>query len=373
MAGGIFVRITIITTILCIFVSFPVTAEEVIIKHKFMEGILLLRIDDRKIDPGIVKKYLVIHPVAYNPQYQIAPSISLCIEKDPRYFPCGTRDYRAKFFLSNAKINIKIGLERLQYLFSLNELKELQPLVDYFKDSLEFSLWLSQQLFKYYQSWKTEVLNQQYQALPRTKEIREALRSLESSKSVGQKWNIAHYDWANAVNNSYTNQEGDIPKEVWDNFIKKYGISEEIQWEYAPLSANQKDSNPYNLICSPSIVKKGEDITLKMSVPHGDYLIIDSPAGFEVPMGSKTLSFETTPFFVIYPGAERGSSYMNSEEFVKAVRLVINTSTLNATPWVADRGLEEVFTIPGKYTIKVGKRMETDYPEYSSCIIEYKN
>lgn len=217
--------------ILCLFVSLPVTANEITIKHKFLEGTLVLTIDKAKIDPEIVRKYLVVHPIAYDSNYHIAPSIRLCIEKDPRYFPCGTRDYNAEYFLKNANVNIDIGLDRIHYLEKLTELQGLQRLVDYFKNSLSFSVWLNQQLLKYYQTQKIDVLKQKYKTLPFSEEINEVIRSLEHSKTVEEKWNISFYTWSNAVNNLYRHQEGDIPKRDWDDFLKRYEISEHIEWD----------------------------------------------------------------------------------------------------------------------------------------------
>jgi hypothetical protein len=217
--------------ILCFFVSLPVTAREITIKHKFMEGTLVLTIDNAKIDPEVVRKYLVVHPIAYDSNYHIAPSIRLCIEKDPRYFPCGTRDYSAEYFLKNAQVNIDIGLERLDYLTRLNEIQGLRRLVAYFRNSLSFSIWKEQKLFSYYRSWNIDVLKEQYTALPFSSEVSESLRSLEHAKTTEKKWNISFYNWSNAINNLYRNQEGDIPRSEWDDFLKKYGISEHIEWD----------------------------------------------------------------------------------------------------------------------------------------------
>jgi hypothetical protein len=54
---------------------------------------------------------------------------------------------------------------------------------------------------------------------------------LEHAKTTEKKWNISFYNWSNAINNLYRNQEGDIPRSEWDDFLKKYGISEHIEWD----------------------------------------------------------------------------------------------------------------------------------------------
>ena len=220
-----------IILVLCLFVSLPVTAKEVTLKHKFMEGTLVLKIDDAKINPETVKKYLIVHPVAYDSNYHIAPSLLLCIEKDQRYFPCGKRDYNSEHFLNNAKVNIDIGLERLEYLDRLNTIPSLNKLVAYFRKSLSFSIWKNEQLFNYYHSWNIEVLKEQYPELAFSPEVYDSLRSLEIAKSMEERWNISFYKWSNAVNNLYRHQEGEIPKSEWDDFLKKYGISEHIEWD----------------------------------------------------------------------------------------------------------------------------------------------
>ena len=206
-------------------------AEKVILTNRFLDGEIKVIVDDQSINPTIVKKYLVIHPIAYDPNYYISPSISLCIDLNPNYYPCGSRDINDDNFLRNAQVNITIGKENLKYLNELKEIPELADIVCYFQNSLEFGVWRKELLLKYFYTWNIDILRERYKQLPVTEEIKNAFLSISQARSKYEKWKISFYKWSNAVNKAYREQEGNVPIEVWKSFINKYKIIEEIKWD----------------------------------------------------------------------------------------------------------------------------------------------
>jgi hypothetical protein len=216
---------------LLLVASEPLHAADVLIEHRFMDGVVLLTLHDAKVDPEALKPYLVVHPVGYDATYHIGVDLSLCVEGDPAYRPCGTRDYRAKHFLENATHNVAETKRFLGELRALKRFPELQPLVDYFVSSLSFSLWKDQTLLAYYQTWDPNVLTKDYKDLPVRQTTKSILARLISVDSIQERWEIASYEWANEANRLYREKEGDIPRRVWAEFLASHKINERVDFD----------------------------------------------------------------------------------------------------------------------------------------------
>lgn len=83
--------------VICLY-ALPVQAGNVVIEHRFSSGTVKIEVDDRKINVGHLRRYLVVHPIGYDDRYHIARQLELCIKGDPAYKECGTRDIHAPFF-----------------------------------------------------------------------------------------------------------------------------------------------------------------------------------------------------------------------------------------------------------------------------------
>jgi hypothetical protein len=82
-----------------------------------------------------------------------------------------------------------------------------------------------------------------------------------------------------------------------------------------------------------------------MKTPHAEYLFADHPDG--------------TNFFIVYPSlgdTTRQYSYVPSDEF-KNMSIIRIPSDIKANPRVLgrDKGVEPVFSRPGKYVFTVGE------------------
>lgn len=216
-----------VATLLLVLATQPAWAAPVVLRHEVGDAIITLTVDDSRIDPATVGRYLALHPRGYDPRYRLAPSLRLCIEGNPRYRPCGARDPNAEHFFENARVNLRLAAERLQEINRLPPVETLRPLVDYFRSSLRFSTWLETRLFEYLQSGNLQQLNQSYESLPAPPDLDEILTEIAGA-SPFERWRIAFYRWRNAMNHVYREREPEIPRAAWDEFLTEYGITESV-------------------------------------------------------------------------------------------------------------------------------------------------
>lgn len=208
-----------------------VKAAELRIKNVWsvLDSEITYKYDEKKISERILRKYIEINPSAYNPNLFIAPQLELCIANDPKYYPCGSRNIHDKNFYKNALVNINIAKKSLQHLYELNEIKELKPLIDYFIDSLSFSLWLNESEYKFYQTMDISHLKKAYKNLDPLKICPDIIQQITNSNDINQKYELVKNKWHNALNKKYRERlNEDSLKKVWNDFLKYYQIKEKI-------------------------------------------------------------------------------------------------------------------------------------------------
>lgn len=131
-----------------------------------------------------------------------------------------------------------------------------------------------------------------------------------------------------------------------------------------PVRRESTSAIPLTAIsCAPGKLSGDDTLTVHMRPPHGDYLIITAPNG--------------TVFFVVYPqlgDPRRKYSQVPSDSFRKAQTMRL-AGTLRANPRVygRDTTIEPVFTQPGKYQIRVGEHLESDFAAESAvCEVTFR-
>jgi hypothetical protein len=217
-----------IIIISCLSVN-GVEAAELTIKDvwSMFDSEITYKFDEKRISEKVLRKYIDINPSSHNPFFLIAPQLELCIANDPRYYPCSSRNIHDKNFFKNALVNINIAKESLQHLHELNEIKELKPLVDYFIDSLSFSVWLNESQYHFYQTWNTSHLKKAYKNLDPLKICADVIQQIEGSNDINEKYELAKYRWHNALNTEYReNVDKDSLRKIWSEFLKYYQIKE---------------------------------------------------------------------------------------------------------------------------------------------------
>ncbi len=85
--------------------------------------------DTSRIPEEQMKQFVLLSPALSPSDYMFAPSLELCITRDPRYRDCGSRKLDSPNFFSNAEVNLDRGREVLQFLSTLSFPKELQKVV----------------------------------------------------------------------------------------------------------------------------------------------------------------------------------------------------------------------------------------------------
>ena len=125
-----------------------------------------------------------------------------------------------------------------------------------------------------------------------------------------------------------------------------------------------KSAWPWTLACTPDTIRPGDTLTIRMSTPHGRELSVVREA-VGIGLSDFERSRDRTYYNVIDPLIGRPRlkySLVPADQFreMPLLRLPVDVA---APPMVygRDSTLEPVFSRPGKYTIKVGENMASDY------------
>jgi hypothetical protein len=124
-----------------------------------------------------------------------------------------------------------------------------------------------------------------------------------------------------------------------------------------PASTNRPGeilSSVKPLVCSPKTFGPNDTLTLRMKVPHGDYLIADVPGG--------------DLFYIVYPklgDSTRKESILPSDAF-KTMPMIRMPGDMKAKHWRYGHDTTEVlFGRPGKYVLWLGVNLEGDFNAHS--------
>lgn len=114
-------------------------------------------------------------------------------------------------------------------------------------------------------------------------------------------------------------------------------------------ASNDSVSEP--LTCTPNTFGPGDTLTLRMRTPHGDYLTVTRTNG--------------TVYFIVYPQwgkPRRRYSLIPSDDFRQIATLRLPSDVRAIVREVGrDTIPETVFTNAGKYLLRMGENLESDY------------
>lgn len=114
-------------------------------------------------------------------------------------------------------------------------------------------------------------------------------------------------------------------------------------------TSNNSVSEP--LTCTPNTFGSGDTLTLRMRTPHGDYLTVTRTNG--------------TVYFIVYPQwgkPRRRYSLIPSDDFRQIATLRLPSDVRAIVREVGrDTIPETVFTNAGKYLLRMGENLESDY------------
>lgn len=85
-----------------------------------------------------------------------------------------------------------------------------------------------------------------------------------------------------------------------------------------------------------------------MDAPHGDYLVVTQP--------------DSTAFFLIYPKPDVSTRFllMSSEVFAELPQIRFRADIRSKPQAFGRDTLESVFPKPGKYTLMIGQKLESE-------------
>jgi hypothetical protein len=102
------------------------------------------------------------------------------------------------------------------------------------------------------------------------------------------------------------------------------------------------------LQCAPKTFSRQDTLTLRMEAPHGDYLVVTQP--------------DSTAFFLIYPNPDVSPRFllMSSEVFAELPQVRFRADIRSKPLAIGRDTLESVFPKPGKYTLMIGQKIESE-------------
>jgi hypothetical protein len=160
----------------------------------------------------------------------VAPSLELCVDGDPSYAPCGTRDLSDPNFFRNAEVNLEKGRREILLLSTMAHPNQLDPVVRYLRENLKLSLWLEETRIDFYKTWNVRVLERRYSRFDPTAGCAAVLRAFRGA-SKDQAYKLARYDWHNCMLQYVSTTFGHYPIKAWRRFLDDYGIRESYRIE----------------------------------------------------------------------------------------------------------------------------------------------
>lgn len=151
--------------------------------------------------------------------------LELCVAGDPKYQTCGSRDWSDPNFLRNAKVNLDSIQEKIRDLNTIDFAPELKPIVEYWTTEIGYRYWVQESRLEYYRSWDTDALRRKFKSADLSKTCESAIKRLESASDKATKYSIAQSEWHNCATNAYGRFFKPYPINVWNSFMKAYGIT----------------------------------------------------------------------------------------------------------------------------------------------------
>ena len=162
----------------------------------------------------------------------IADSLEVCIDGDPAYLICGTRDISDPNFFANAEINVGRNDRVLAALDTLDVPAELGIVLRQFRDSMNFSSTLEHRRLEYLRSEDWKVLAQPVAGLDPLTLCGKEIEALKAAATVEKRYEVSRLGWHKCVNSEWNRLEPAYPMEAWKSFVRAYGIVE----QYTPKS-----------------------------------------------------------------------------------------------------------------------------------------
>jgi len=158
-------------------------------------------------------------------------TLEVCIDGNPIYDICGSRDLSDPNFFHNAEVNLRRNAESLAALDELNVPPELNSIARQFRDSLDFFNAVEQRRLEYLRTGDVGVLSMPIGSINPSTQCEEGLNNLRAAKTPQQRHHLSIFGWYNCVNDAWQQSSPVYPEDAWQLFLKDFGIREEFKPE----------------------------------------------------------------------------------------------------------------------------------------------
>lgn len=196
--------------------------RELLVFSPYEFGVYGWKIDDQKI-----QAVLGIHPHEIV-KFAVATPIEQCVDGDPDYRSCGSRDVSDPNFFANAEINIKKNEQALAALNQLNVPPELAIVSQYFRDSLAFDSTIQQRRLQYLRTGDLHVLSTKIGTVDPSKECAVEMKELQLASTLHRRYELSYAPWPNCVTSAWHRSSAKYPQNAWPEFLHDYGITEQF-------------------------------------------------------------------------------------------------------------------------------------------------
>jgi len=163
----------------------------------------------------------------------LAYSLESCVDADPRYPPCGTRDISDANFLANAQVNVDRNEQILAALNRLNVPVELRGILQQFRDSMTFYNTIERRRLEYLQTGDLQVLSHTVVTLDPLRICSKEIEELKEAVTLQRRYELSTKEWPNCLNTEWSRVSPAYRRKAWASFLRAYGISE--QYTYKPV------------------------------------------------------------------------------------------------------------------------------------------
>jgi hypothetical protein len=163
----------------------------------------------------------------------LAYPLEQCVDKDPQYRPCGTRDISDPNFFANAQINLNRNEQILTALHRLNVPAELNSILRQFIDSMTFYSEMESRRLQYLQMGDLKILSLTISNLDPSKICAKEVGKLEEAGTMSERYDLSRREWLNCLNLEWNRVSPAYPKAAWLSFLHAFGISE--KYSYKPV------------------------------------------------------------------------------------------------------------------------------------------
>jgi hypothetical protein len=152
--------------------------------------------------------------------------LSLCVDNDPSYRPCGNRDVADPNFFANAEINVKKNEQVATLLNRVDVPLELHIVWKEFTDSFAFFSTVEHRQLEYLRTGDIRALSTPIVGIDPSKECPGILEDLRAATTLRSRYDLLR-SWHSCLVPTWWQTSPPYPVEAWSKFLRVHGITEQ--------------------------------------------------------------------------------------------------------------------------------------------------